>query len=141
MKIVIASDHAGFNMKKFLIEKLHNEYEFIDLGTDSSLQSVDYNDYVEPLVKKVLDDKLYGVLICNTGIGMSIAANRNKFIRAALCFDCESAKLTREHNDANVLILSGKGDFEKSTEILKTFIETNFSNEARHTRRVTKLTC
>ena len=141
MKIIIASDHAGFNLKHFLIEKLNNEHEFIDLGTDSPIQSVDYNDYVEPLVKKVLEYKLYGVLICNTGIGMSIAANRNKFIRAALCNDCESAKLTREHNDANVLVLSGKGNFEKSAEILKTFIETNFSNEERHIRRVTKLTC
>ena len=139
MTIVIASDHAGFNMKQSLVDTLSYKYRFIDLGTSSEVHSVDYNDYVRILVKEVLDHRLFGVLICHTGIGMSIAANRHKLIRAALCCDCESARLSREHNDANVLVLSGRVDLTKSAEILNTFISTSFSNEERHIRRVAKL--
>ncbi len=139
--IVITSDHAGFSMKQSLVKILNYKYSFIDLGTNSSLHSVDYNDYAEMLVKEVLAHKLFGVLICYTGIGMSIAANRNKLIRAALCYDCESARLSRLHNDANVLVLSGRIDLTKSAKILNTFMSTRFSNEERHIRRVAKLTC
>ena len=141
MNIVIASDHSGFNMKQFLIDKLSDKHNFIDLGTNSAVHSVDYNDYADLLVQEVLENKIFGVLICYTGIGMSIAANRHKFIRAALCNDYEAARLSREHNDANVLVLSCMIDFIKSAEILNTFISTSFSNEERHIRRVQKLTC
>jgi ribose 5-phosphate isomerase B len=140
-QIAIASDHAGFKLKDFLIRYLGQKYYFIDIGAESDTESVDYNDCAEKLVNKVINNKIFGVLICGTGIGMSIAANRHKEIRAALCDSVETARLTREHNDANVLVLSGKKDFELSAKILEAFISTDFSNEERHIRRVKKLSC
>jgi ribose 5-phosphate isomerase B len=141
IRIAIASDHAGFKLKDFLIQTLGNKYDFIDLGTTSEAEGVDYNDYAEKVVKEVMVNNIFGVLVCGTGIGMSIAANRHKGIRASLCDSSEAARLTREHNDANVLVLSGIRDFELSAKILETFISTNFSNEERHIRRVKKLSC
>lgn len=140
-KIAIASDHAGFELKKFLIESLRDKYDFVDFGTYSSTESVDYNDYAEKIVNTVVDNGVWGVLICGTGIGMSISANRNRGIRAALCNSIETARLAREHNDANILVLSGQGNLELSRNILETFISTEFSNEIRHIRRVKKLSC
>jgi ribose 5-phosphate isomerase B len=140
-RIAIASDHAGFKLKDFLIQTLGYRYDFIDLGTNSESEGVDYNDYAERVIKEVIKNNIFGVLICGTGIGMSIAANRHKGIRAALCDSSETAKLTRQHNDANVLVLSSGRDFELSTKILETFISTDFSNEERHIRRVKKLSC
>lgn len=131
--IFIASDHAGYTLK----DRIVNRYSFIDLGTDSCDVSVDYNDFADILVKRVLESNGVGILICKTGIGMSIAANRHKGIRAALCTTVETAKMTRKHNDANILVLPES--VERPFEIVETFLETGFSNEERHMRRVKKL--
>ena len=131
----IASDHAGHELKEYLKGK----FAFIDLGTFND-SSVDYPDYAKKLCKYVLKEKSMGVLICGTGIGMSIAANRNLGIRAALCNNVGVAELARLHNNANVLTLGGRitkpGDAEK---IVKRFFDTKFSNEDRHKRRIKKL--
>lgn len=132
-KIFIASDHAGFALKKFILSK----FDLVDLGPNSESISVDYNDYATLTVTKVLQHNSRGILICKTGIGMSIAANRHKGIRAALCYDVESARLTREHNNANILVLSSV--VEKPLEIVYNFLNTNFSNEERHIKRIEKL--
>lgn len=133
-KIFIASDHAGYSMKKFLIE--NSRYNLIDLGAYSSA-SVDYNEYAQKLVEKVKADDAMGILICKTGVGMSIAANRNAGIRAALCGDIETARLARQHNDANILVLSAAAP--KALQIIQEFFSTEFSGEERHHRRIKKL--
>lgn len=132
----IASDHRGYNLKEYLKEK----FPLIDLGTNSCEKKVDYPDYAKKVSKYVLKEKSYGILICGTGIGMSIAANRNKGIRAGLCHTTTDAALTRLHNDANVLCLAG--DFTKpkdAEKIVKVFFETKFSGEERHKKRIKKL--
>ncbi len=136
--LVFGSDHAGLEYKEFLKELSSTwGYEIIDCGTHSS-ESVDYPDYVPPVVKEVLSGAI-GVLICGSGIGMSIAANRFKGIRAALCSDGLAAKLAREHNDANILVLGerliGK---EEAISCLEAFLNTEFQG-GRHARRVEKL--
>jgi ribose 5-phosphate isomerase B len=136
--LVFGSDHAGFEYKEFLKEKAQDwGYTLIDCGT-SSIESVDYPDYVPPVVKEVLKGAT-GVLICGSGIGMSIAANRFNGIRAALCSDGLGAKLAREHNDANILVLGerliGK---EEAASCLEAFLNTSFQG-GRHARRVEKL--
>ena len=104
--IYIASDHAGFDLKEDILKKI--DLNFIDLGTNSS-QSVDYPDFASKLVKRILGDSgSKGILICGSGIGMTIAANRNPNIRAGLAFNSEIAKLMRQHNDANILVLPGR---------------------------------
>jgi ribose 5-phosphate isomerase B len=132
----IASDHRGFALK----EQLKEKFPLIDLGTFDCEKKVDYPDYAKKLSKLVIEEKSFGVLICGTGIGMSIAANRNKGIRAGLCHTTTDAALTRMHNDANVLVLSG--DYTKPKDAIKiaeVFFETKFSNEERHKRRIKKL--
>lgn len=138
-KIFIASDHAGFELKEQLVADMQM-LNFINLGTLNS-ESVDYPDYASKLVKEVKQHGLAGVLICGTGIGMSIAANRHPEIRAALCMNEEMAKLAREHNDANILILGARLiDFDSAKKILETFVKTNFDHEnARHSRRLNKI--
>ena len=104
--IFIASDHAGFDLKKQITK--YKKVNFIDLGVDSD-NRVDYPDYAKKLVSKIkATENSKGILICGSGIGMAIAANRDKKIRAGLAFNAEIAKLMREHNDANVLVLPGK---------------------------------
>jgi ribose 5-phosphate isomerase B len=132
----IAADHRGFALKEFLKET----FPLIDLGTFDCDKKVDYPDYAKKLSKYVLKEKSLGILICGTGIGMSIAANRNKGIRAALCHTTTDAAITRLHNDANVLVLSGDSTKPKDAEkIVKVFFETKFSGEDRHKRRIKKL--
>lgn len=137
-KILIAADHAGFDLKKLLIFELKKMgFEPVDLGTDSATKSVDYPDFAQKLCKKL--KKEFGILICGSGIGISIAANRFKHIRAALCHNVKSAKLTRAHNDANVLCLGSRMISEKTAlSIVKAFLNTKFEGE-RHERRVAKL--
>jgi ribose 5-phosphate isomerase B len=137
-KILIASDHAGFDLKKTLI--VEASFEFIDLGCDSSENSVDYPDYAQKLCKEINDkNQLKGILICGSGIGISIAANRFKNIRAALCHNVKSAKLARAHNDANVLCLGARMiKSQAATSIIKAFFSTEFEG-ARHAARVAKL--
>ena len=137
IKIAIASDHAGFELKSKLRDYLKEKgYSVTDLGTDSD-KSVDYPEYANKLCSFLLKGECEkGVLICGTGIGMSIAANRHKGIRAALCTIPEYAKLSREHNNANVLCLGARFiPFEQATLILDTFLSTDFEGD-RHQRRV-----
>ena len=107
MNIYIASDHAAFEEKKSLLEHLQGKYEVVDLGTHSA-ESTNYPEWAKKLVEKVRTDKTYGILMCGSGIGVCMTANRYKGIRAALCRDVEDAKMTRLHNNANVLCLSGR---------------------------------
>ena len=140
MKIAIASDHAGFKMKEMLKKFLdENGYGVLDLGTKSE-ESVDYPDYAQKLCKKLLEDKAdLGVLVCGTGIGMSISANRFKNIQASVCHNTTEASLTKRHNKANVLCLGARiiGD-EVAKDCVKTFIEAKFES-GRHARRVCKI--
>lgn len=136
-KIVIASDHAGFNLKEKIKEFLTKEnYQIIDIGC-YSCNSVDYPIYGVEAVKKVIEKEVdFGILICGTGIGMSIVANRFQGIRAALCNEPFSAKMARLHNDANVLVLGGRIIGEAmAIEIVQTFFSTPFEG-GRHERRL-----
>ena len=140
-KIWIASDHAGLEAKlqiKKHFQHLHQQVEWIDLGTHSD-QSVDYPDYANLLCEEILKHNGVGILICGSGQGMAIRANKFKNIRAALCWSSEIAKLSREHNDANVLCLSGRHvSIEINFQIVETFLHTSFLG-GRHQQRVEKL--
>ena len=139
-KIFLSSDHGGFELKEkvksFLID---NNFEYEDLGC-SSLEPVDYPDYAKLLSKKIKDkNNSKGILICGTGIGISMAANRFPYIRAALCTSVEMASKSRKHNDANVLALGGRILEEKlALEIVKEFLQTDFE-AGRHSLRVDKI--
>ena len=138
--VAIAADHAGFEMKDALGADVSvMGYSVLDLGTGGP-DSVDYPDFAKLLVKALEDGAAdVGVLVCGSGIGMSIAANRHKSIRAALCFDAEAARLARQHNDANVVCFGGRmiGP-EVALDCLKIFLQTEFEG-GRHARRVNKL--
>lgn len=140
MKIGIASDHKGFVMKKEIISFLKQfDYEVIDYGTNSE-ESVDYPDYAHRLCDALNQGKIeFGIAICYTGIGMSIACNKEKGIRAAKVCNKKEAELTRKHNDANVLVLSAMMSMEEVKEIISIFLKTKFSMEERHIRRIGKL--
>ena len=139
-RVVLASDHAGFNLKKeikkFLIKK---RKVVLDLGTKNS-QSVDYPDYAHLLSRKMKNDKnQFGILICGSGTGMSMAANKHKNIRAALCYDSKSTKLSRLHNNANVMTIGSRLIKKKvALKCVDTFLNTNFDG-GRHVRRVKKI--
>jgi ribose 5-phosphate isomerase B len=138
--IAIAADHAGLALKKALAEELRTMgYRVLDLGT-STADSVDYPDYADRVADAIRQgDAARGVVICGTGIGISIAANRHRGIRAALCHDETTARLSRQHNDANVLALGGRLiEPNLAKRCLKTFLETPFEG-GRHARRVAKL--
>lgn len=141
MKVAIGCDHGGINLKPILIKYLNEKgIEFKDFGTFNT-DSVDYNDYAEPVCMAVASGQFdKGILICGTGIGMSIVANKIKGIRCAHCQDVFSAKATREHNDTNVLAFGerviGPG---LMLEIVNAFLFTEFSNDARHQRRIQKI--
>ncbi|RME90121.1 MAG: ribose 5-phosphate isomerase B [Candidatus Hydrogenedentota bacterium] len=138
MKIAIASDHGGYELKEKIKEHFAN-WEWEDLGTYST-GSVDYPDYGFKLAKAI-EQKKYekGIIICGTGIGISIAANRCKNVRAALCHNAYTAEMARRHNDANVLALGGRVlDPKTAFEIVEIFFRTPFDG-GRHERRVQKL--
>jgi ribose 5-phosphate isomerase B len=137
--IFIASDHAGFSLKAAIIKSMP-QFEWIDLGPPSA-ERVDYPDFAEKLSLKVAALPTgRGVLICGSGIGMSIAANKMPGIRAALCENPVSSKLSREHNDANVLCLGSRFVApEYACDIVKSFLDSPFSNDARHLVRVEKM--
>jgi ribose 5-phosphate isomerase B len=140
MLLAIASDHAGVALKEVLKQEAGNlGYEVLDLGTNST-ESVDYPDYGYMVADNVASGRAQvGVVICGSGIGISIAANRNPKIRAALCFNPEMAKLARQHNDANVLALGARFIDEKTAkDCLKEFLGTEFEG-GRHAKRVDKL--
>lgn len=139
--IAIGSDHAGYELKQAVIRHLEDlGIAFNDCGTYNTM-SCDYPDYAEAVCREVMKGQAdKGILICGTGIGMSMAANRHKEIRAALCGDCFSAKATREHNDANVLCMGARVLGEGlALQIVDTFLETEFSNGANHVRRISKM--
>lgn len=138
--IAIASDHAGFALKSFLKQNMETlGFKVEDLGPDSD-NSVDYPDFALKLATHMNTHKgTRGVLICGSGIGMSIAANRFPFIRAALARSVDDAVLCRQHNDANVLVLGARfTENAKALDILKAFLDTDFSG-GRHIARVQKL--
>src|SRR5690349_7673521 len=139
-KILIASDHAGFDLKEALERALANMgFDVQDLGTDST-ESTDYADYAHPLAQHVSHgDVKRGVLLCGTGLGMSYTANRYPHVRAAVAWNPEIAKLAREHNDSNVLVVPARFvSEEQGIAILKTWLETPFEG-GRHSRRVEKI--
>ena len=141
MRIMIGSDHAGFKLKEKIKEFLNQEnYEYEDLGT-SSTNSVDYPIYAEKVAKEIQKNQdSLGILICGTGLGMCMTANKFKGIRAALCCDENLARLAKEHNNANILCLGGRQlDFEKAKRIVQTFLKTPFSNEERHIKRINEI--
>ncbi|MCR4716157.1 MAG: ribose 5-phosphate isomerase B [Lachnospiraceae bacterium] len=139
--IAIACDHGGFELKEEIKEHLtKRNIDVKDFGTDSKV-SCDYPEYAHEVGYAVTSGECsLGILICGTGIGMSIAANKIKDVRAALCTDCYMAQMTREHNDANILALGarviGPG---LALKIVDTFIDTPFSNEPRHIKRITQI--
>ena len=139
--IAIASDHAGFPLKNDLADFLREKgFEVLDLGTDGAA-SVDYPDFAFEMARALKDGKAArGVLVCGTGLGISIAANRYPWVRAALCHDVTTARLCREHNDANVIALGGRLlGIELARDCLETFLATEFGGD-RHARRVGKMT-
>lgn len=135
MKLFIASDHAAFNEKQALIEHLKNHHEVVDLGTHSA-ESSHYPEWAKKLVEKVRAESTFGILMCGSGIGVCMTANRYKDIRAALCRDEDDAKMTRLHNNANVLCLSGrKTPLELLKKITDVFLVTPFEG-GRHQVRI-----
>ena len=138
--IVLASDHAGYELKTQLKEELVSMgYDVLDLGTDST-DSVDYPDYGHAVAKAIETGRAArGILVCGSGIGISMAANRHAGVRAAACHDETSARLAREHNDANVLALGARLiGVEVAKACLKVFLTTEFAS-GRHAGRVAKL--
>tara|TARA_B100000408_G_C10101612_1_gene142154 strand:- start:12 stop:443 length:432 start_codon:yes stop_codon:yes gene_type:complete len=139
-RIALASDHAGFALKKLIEEELKEKgYETLDLGTNGE-DPVDYPDYANLMAETLKEGKVkMGVLICGSGIGMSMVANRHKGIRAALCHSSKGAELARLHNDANVLVLAGRLIKKKeAVNCLGKFLSTQFEG-GRHLRRVEKM--
>lgn len=138
--IPIGSDHAAFEMKEFLKKKLLEAgYEIKDYGAFST-ESVDYPDIIHPLAKDV-NDGIYdkGLIMCGSGIGVSMVANKYPNVRAALCYTVEQAQLTRQHNDANVLSLAGRFlDFDLAWKMVQAFLSTEFEG-GRHQKRVEKI--
>ena len=136
--LAIGCDHGGYELKKEIEAYLdHNGIAYKDYGFDSTA-SVDYPIYARKVAHAILDGECdKGILICGTGIGISIAANKIPGIRAALCTDCFCAQATREHNDANILALGGRVVGPGlAIKIVETFLETPFSNDERHIRRI-----
>lgn len=138
VEVLIASDHAGYALKQKILAWPQQHFSFKDLGPDNA-ESVDYPDYANKLALSFRERFQFGLLICATGIGMSICANRHHSIRAALCYNVEAAKLAREHNNANVLVLGAKFVEEKlAKQMITHFHQQKFAG-GRHQRRVTKI--
>ena len=139
-KLFISSDHAGYLLKEQIKKKFRNKYSFHDLGTDNSKDSVNYPDYAHNLCRKVAkNSKNIGILVCGSGMGMSMAANRHKKIRAAVCYSIKNTKLSRLHNNANIITL-GSRLTKKNTafKCIDIFINTKFEG-GRHIKRVKKI--
>ena len=139
-KIYISSDHAGYNLKENIKRKFKKKYIFLDLGTNNSKESVNYPDFAHRLCRKVSNDtKNIGILVCGSGMGMSMAANKHKKIRAAVCYSVKNTKLSRLHNNANIITL-GSRLTKKDTafKCIEAFINTKFEG-GRHKKRVEKI--
>ncbi len=144
-KVFIASDHAGVEVKALvdvILSSLDLDLEVIDLGPSTSEKAVDYPDYAQVVCEEIqdCDDEAFGVLICGSGTGMQIAANKFDGIRAAFCYDKYSAIKARQDNDANVLTLRAREfDENKYEEIITKFFTTSFSGDERHINRIEKI--
>lgn len=138
MKIAIGNDHAGYQLKKNIIQKF-SEISFNDFGTDSD-ESVDYPDFAHKVSNSLKDDtNIIGILICGSGNGIAMSANKHEHVRAAICWEPELASLARQHNDANILVLPARFiDNNKAFEILKAFLNNEFEG-GRHARRRDKI--
>jgi ribose 5-phosphate isomerase B len=141
--IAIASDHNGVELKEAIVDFLNSgnfRYKAKDFGTYDAASSVDYPDYAKKVVELIEDGTCaIGILICATGIGMSIAANRSSFVRAALCVSSKMAVSSRQHNDANILVLGARLlPIDEQLQIVTSFLTTKFEG-GRHTRRINKL--
>ncbi|OPL12073.1 MAG: hypothetical protein AVO34_02365 [Firmicutes bacterium ML8_F2] len=139
--IYLGADHAGFNLKEELkkyLEELGHEYE--DLGNKKLELEDDYPDFASAVAEKTVENNGQGILICATGFGMAMAANKMKGVRAAVCWDDFTALQSREHNNANVLCLGSKiVDSETAKKIVRIWIKTEFSGDERHVRRLNKI--
>ena len=140
LNLAIASDHAGYHLKNYIVNNLKKEINFKDFGTDSE-ESCDFPDFAKEVCESVLNNEsTRGLLICGSGVGMSIAANKFRGIRAANIVDVETAKQSVEHNDINVLCLGSKNVNEKNAlDIIEIFLEAKFIQKERYIRRISKL--
>ena len=138
--IFISSDHAGYNLKEQIKKKFSKKYKFKDLGPNSSKISVNYPEYAHKLCKKVgSSSKNMGILVCGSGLGMSMAANRHKKIRAAVCYSIKNTKLSRLHNNANIITLGSKLKKKNTAfKCIEIFMSTKFEG-GRHKKRVEKI--
>jgi len=143
MKVAIGSDHAGYDYKKHLIKKLESwNIQVEDYGTDSP-DSVDYPDFAHPVANAVAKKRSiqFGVLICGSANGVSMTANKNEKVRAAICWEKDIAKLARQHNNANIICIPARFVTKRlAGSMLKTFLNTEFEG-GRHQRRVGKIAC
>ena len=142
MKVAIASDHAGFQYKNILLKIIRdNGYELIDLGAYSDETGDDYPDHAEHIAKAIINAEAEkGILICGSGVGVSVAANKFKSIRAGVCHDTYSAHQCVEHDDVNVLCIGQRViGIELAREIVLTFLAATFSHEPRHQHRLDKI--
>ena len=132
-KIFISSDHAGYNLKELIKKKFSNKYKFEDLGTNGSKVSVNYPDFAHKLCKKISkNSKNIGILVCGSGMGMSMAANRHKKIRAAVCYSIKNTKLSRLHNNANIITLGSRLTNKNTAfKCIEVFVNTKFEG-GRH---------
>ena len=139
-KIFISSDHAGYKLKEDIKKKFSKKYNFQDLGTDNSNVSVNYPDFAHKLCKKITNNaKNIGILVCGSGMGMSMAANRHKKIRAAVCYSVKNTKLSRLHNNANIITLGSRLTKKNiAFKCIDVFINTKFEG-GRHKKRVKKI--
>ena len=141
MRVAIAADHGGFDLKEMLIQRLHDSVDFLDMGAHEFDATDDYPDYVESLTEAVASGEVdRGVLICGSGVGACVAANKVKGIRASVCHDTYSAHQGVEHDDLNVLCLGARVvGVEVATELTVAFLMARFSGEERHRRRLEKV--
>jgi len=139
-KVALASDHGGVQLKDEIIEYLQTKnYEIVDLGTNSN-ESVDYPEFGAKAAKAVINNDVdCAIIMCGSGLGISIGANKFKGIRAALCFDAYTAKMCRQHNDANIMAMGGRiTTIDRAKDMVDLFLETEFEG-GRHQRRIDKL--
>ena len=140
VKIVVGSDHAGFELKQIILEHLsERNMNYVDFGTNC-LDSVDYPDYAKKVAEEVNSkDLIMGILVCGSGQGMAMTANRFKNVRAAICHNSDVVKVTRQHNDANVLCLGSRFiDISEAIKCVDVFLSTDFEGE-RHLKRINKI--
>ena len=137
-KIYVASDHAGFNLKESIKKRYSSKFEIFDLGPKSSKKPVNYPYYAHKLSKKINKENV-GILVCGSGMGMAMSANKHKNVRAALCYSVKNAKLSRLHNDANVITLGGRLIGRNlAFKCINIFLNTKFQG-GRHLKRVRKI--